>query len=199
MTSLGDFKGCPHAQEFSKAGIDLNKLPVVDLKDYIADHMGGIKREMVTHPIMRFQDSEGRKGIVISVRFRGELLCTRYRFNPKIKYSSGRIIYHERYTGECWVINSNDDNLFCNILGVLNYIHDNYQDHVGSSISCCDLCPIPGQNFNNDFLVKLLKNQLPYLRVELLTQKEQEEQDQYLKELSALYDALPKKEYDYDD
>ncbi len=175
----------PHTEEFSKAGFDVKHLPVLELKGNVGNHITGIKNDHMTHPVMRFQDNIGRHGVVISVRFRGEMLYedSELEPHPKIKYSTGRIIYHERVPGRFWVINSNDDNPFCQILRMFDYIHNNYQDHVGSAIDSCDLCPHLSNYFNRSFLVKLLKNQLPYVRVELLKPEETKEHKQQVEAL----------------
>ncbi len=168
----------PYTEEFSKAGIDLDKLPVLELGDYTADYLH-ITRLQATQPIMRFKDTFGRHGIVISVRFRGDLAFGNSNKDPKplINMSSGRLVIQERYVGGWWVVHDLDDNSFAPIIGVLNFIHRKYQDHDGDIFQRnCDSCPIVGQKLNKAFLIKLLKNRLPYLQVELSSPKEVDEQ-----------------------
>jgi len=150
---------------FRKCSFPLSQLPVLDLdpRNGTLSYIYLIDPFEMSHPVMRFIDTQGRPGVAIHIK--GAVTGT-FRMSPKspgIPFQSieGVLVIFKRYSSansQSWALGWGDSDQ--TIERVYKKIHVQ-NDHVGGPIDLCPKCPFSTTNVNDFVLENLLRNQDP--------------------------------------
>lgn len=141
---------------FTRAGIDLQQLPVLVWERPLKVHPSEMKS-----PIMTYNNDEGNH-LLLKIKGYGDTVITTFKKDPAVRDIKGTIdlfLGDNSMPNRILVVFSDD------IIAVAyNYYHD-HNGHIGSTIMACDSCPIISNRMHTDWILNLLQGNDPLFKI----------------------------------